>query len=123
MTSETELFDTVPEDYLSIYDDYPKITSLLEFGKKDVAKAVNLPVASVRYDDRMPSELRERLMQWAVLLNLVAQYFKGDSKKTVLWFTVRNPLLGNIAPRDMIRFGRYSKLYNFIWNALHENKP
>jgi hypothetical protein len=123
MTSETALFDTVPEDCLSINRDYRKIVSLLNFEKKDVAKAANIPLASVRYDEKMPRELRERFSEWAVLLNLVASYFKGDPEKTVLWFTVRNPLLGNVAPRDMIRFGRYNKLYHFIWNAIHENKP
>ena len=69
----------------------------------------------------MPKELEERVREWAVALSLVAQYFK-DEHKTVLWFKTMNPLLGNITPRDMIRIGRFKKLYRFILNALEENK-
>lgn len=116
------VFDTVPRDHLSVYKDYSKIISLLHFEKKDVSQAAHVPMASVRYDEKMPKPLEEHLGQWAVLLNLVAEYFKGDPQKTALWFTVPNPLLGNIKPRDMIRFGRYQKLQKFIWNALQENK-
>ena len=76
---------------------------------------------SVRYDQKMPKELEDRVREWAVALALVAQYFK-DGQKTVLWFKTPNPLLGNIAPRDMIRVGRFSKLHRFIANALADNK-
>jgi hypothetical protein len=38
-----------------------------------------------------------------------------------LWFQTKNPLLGNISPRDMIRYGRYEKLRRFIMNALEDN--
>jgi hypothetical protein len=40
----------------------------------------------------------------------------------MLWFKVPNPLLGDVAPRDMIRFGRYKKLLKFIQSALEENQ-
>jgi len=30
-------------------------------------------------------------------------------------------LLGDISPRDMIRFGRYAKLRQFVMDALAEN--
>jgi hypothetical protein len=32
-------------------------------------------------------------------------------------------MLGDIAPRDMIRFGRYAKLRQFVMDALSENNP
>ncbi len=35
-----------------------------------------------------------------------------------LTFQVKNPALGGISPRDMIRFGRYQKLEKFVQNAL-----
>lgn len=122
----TALFDTVPkEDYLSLFrkgaTDYRKVVKLLDFTKKDVAKASNVPTISVRYDQKMPRELEERLREWAVALALVAQYFR-DEYKTVLWFKTPNPLLGNIAPREMIRVGRFRKLHRFIMNALLENE-
>jgi hypothetical protein len=65
----------------------------------------------------MPAQVHERIREWATLLNLVAEHFQGDHQKTVLWFTTLNPLLGNITPRDMIRFGRYNKLFKFVVNV------
>jgi hypothetical protein len=124
--NEAGLFDTVPrEDYLALFPagetDYQKAVGLLGFRKKDVARASNVPVQSVRYDQKMPKELEDRVREWAVALALVAQHFK-DGQKTVLWFKTSNPLLGNIAPREMIRVGRFNKLYRFITNALAENE-
>jgi uncharacterized protein (DUF2384 family) len=123
----TALYDTVSEkDHFSFYSgdhlDYGNVVKTLEFKKEDVSKATGVPLASVRYEEeKISQELRERIREWAVLLNLVAQHFKGDVKKTCLWFTIPNPLLGEISPRDMIRFGRYRKLFKFIVNATGEN--
>jgi hypothetical protein len=121
------LFHTVPkDDPLLLFPggnpDYQRVVRLLDFKKKDVARATEISIQSVRYDHKMPKELEERVREWAVALSLVAQYFR-DEHKTVLWFKTTNPLLGNIAPRDMIRIGRFKKLYRFILNALLENEP
>jgi uncharacterized protein (DUF2384 family) len=127
LMAETALFDTVPKnDCLTLFPhgetDYQKVVRLLDFKKKDVARASNVAVHSVRYDPpRMPKELEDRLQEWAVALSLVAQFF-GDEKKTILWFKTPNPLLGDIAPRDMIRIGRFKKLLKFIQNALSQNE-
>jgi uncharacterized protein (DUF2384 family) len=124
----TAFFDTVPkQDYLALYPqgapDYQKVVKILDFKKQDVARASNVAVQSVRYDPpRMPRELAERIREWAVALNLVAQFFK-DEQKTILWFKTPNPLLGNITPREMIRIGRFKKLHRFILSALSENEP
>lgn len=121
------LFETVPkEDYLSLFPsggtDYEKVVDLLDFRKKDVARASNVALHSVRYDlPKMPKELQDRIQEWAVALNLVAQFFR-DEQKTVLWFKTPNPLLGDIAPRDMIKIGRFKKLRQFILQALSENE-
>ncbi len=125
---DNSIFDTVPKkDYLSFFEEktprYNRIIDFLDFKKEDISKAADVPLSSVRYDNKIPKELHERIREWAILLNLVAGHFKGDSNKTALWFTVPNPLLGNVTPRDMIRFGRYKKLFRFILNALAENKP
>ena len=125
MNSES-LFSTVPkDDALSLFHggkaDFEKVVNVLEFKKKDVAKASNVSVDSVRYDDKMPKELYDRMTEWATAIALVGQYFK-DLDKTVLWFKVPNPLLGNIPPREMIRVGRFHKLLRFIQNALNENQ-
>jgi len=127
MTTTSALFDTVPkQDHLSLFPqggtDYHKIIRLLDFKKNDVARASNIAVQSVRYDHpRMPRELEERLNEWALALNLVAQFF-GDEQKTVLWLKTPNPLLGDMTPRDMIRIGRFKKLRRSIQNALSENE-
>jgi len=121
------LFENVPkEDYLSLFPagdtDYQKVVNLLDFRKKDVARASNVALHSVRYDaPKMPKELQERIQEWAIALNLVAQFFR-DEHKTVLWFKTPNPLLGDIAPRDMIKIGRFKKLRQFIFQALSENE-
>lgn len=122
-----DIFATVPkQDYLSLFQDskpkYEGVVKFLEFKKEDVSKATGVPVNSVRYDARIPTELHERIREWGTLLNLVAEHFQGDGEKTSLWFTVPNPMLGNVAPRDMIRFGRYKKLFKFVVTALAENR-
>lgn len=125
--SAVGLYQNVPEkDYLSLFEgnhaDYASVVKHLDFKKEDVALATGTPVSSIRYDHKIPKEVSERITEWANLLNLVAQHFKGDVSKTILWFTLPNPLLGNITPRDMIRLGRYKKLLKFIMNALSENR-
>lgn len=122
-----DIFSNIPEkDFLSLLDKGEarpsKVINFVDFGKEDVAKAVGVPSTSVRYDGRMPQILKDRLREWATLFNLVAQFFGGDAVKTALWFKTTNPMLGNISPRDMIRFGRYQKLLQFILNALSENQ-
>jgi hypothetical protein len=42
--------------------------------------------------------------------------------KTELWFRLPNPLLGNVSPRDMIRYGRYETMRDFIYTSLSENR-
>jgi uncharacterized protein (DUF2384 family) len=125
--SGVALFETVPkEDYLTLFPsggpDYQRVVELLEFRKKDVARASDVALHSVRYDPpKMPRELEDRMQEWAIALNLVAQFFR-DEQKTVLWFKTPNPLLGDIAPRDMIKIGRFKKLRQFILQALSENE-
>ena len=124
--SSTTLFNTVPkEDRLALFasghTDYQKVVRLLDFSKSDVAKASSIPSMSVRYDQKIPKELAERIQEWAIAQSMVAQYFQ-DQHKTVLWFKTPNPLLGYITPRDMIRVGRFRKLQRFIQNALDENE-
>jgi hypothetical protein len=121
------LFSTVPDkDYLGFYSgsnlNYQDVVKFAALEKKDVSRATGVPISSIRYDDKIPQELRERLTEWANLFNLVAGYFRGDVRKTALWFQIRNPLLGELSPRDMIRIGRYKKLISFVLNSLSENQ-
>jgi hypothetical protein len=66
--------------------------------------------------------VRERLEEIASTINLVAKEFGGDRDKTVAWFKARNPLLGDVTPRDMVRLGKYDRLRRFIINAM-QSKP
>lgn len=125
--SQPSLFRTIPEkDYLHVFNegtvDGQKVVDLLNYKKADVSTATNVPVSSIRYEpQKMPLELKERLTEWATALNLVYGFFK-DKDKTMLWFSIPNPLLGDMAPRDMIRVGRFKKLLNFIQTAIEENQ-
>ncbi len=120
-----DLFSSVPrEDKFDLYSegqvDGKKVVDFLRYKKRDVAVATGIPAKSVRYDNKMPADLKERLTEWAVAINLVGEYF-DDEHKTVLWFQTINPLLGNVSPQAMIRAGRFKKLLNFIQTALDEN--
>jgi hypothetical protein len=121
------LFDTIPkEDYLGFFKepkpDYNRVVQFNHYKKEDVSRATGVGLSSIRYDDKIPQELEDRLKEWAILFNLVAGFFNGDAKKTQLWFSVSNPMLGEISPRDMIRIGRYKKLQSFVLNSLAANK-
>ncbi len=126
-TANTLLRNVVPPDRLKLIKpnhepDGERIKSFLSLRNEDVAAAAGIPAPSVRFDERMPSALRERMILWAVAINLVGNFF-GNEQQTVLWFQTPNPLLGSISPKEMIRRGRFRKLLYFIQTALEENKP
>jgi len=123
------LFNTVPRmDPFGLFPrgrgnrtvDGRKVVDFLDYKKEDVSIATGVPVSSVRFDGRMPVELKQRFQEWAIAISLVGSFF-GDKRKTILWFQTENPLLGNVTPRAMIRLGRFSKLLRFIRTALDEN--
>lgn len=125
-TPRSMLFRTVPEhDYLNFWPgsqfDPQHVVRFLELSKPDVAKIASVAPSSVRFDQKIPRDVLERLTEIANVCGLVAQFFQGDVAKTSLWFRTKNPLLGNISPRDMIRYGRYEKLRRFVMDALEEN--
>ena len=120
----SSLFKSVPDDFMGLYDrpgrlNSQKVVGFLELTQKDVANAIGIPKASVRYDQKIPKALLDRVQEWAVALNLVATFF-NDHNKTQLWFKTPNPLLGNISPRDMIRYGRYTRLMRFVLDAQNQ---
>ncbi|HVE44206.1 MAG TPA: hypothetical protein VNC84_03615 [Gammaproteobacteria bacterium] len=122
-----ELLQTVPQhDYLDLFsgNTAKKVVDFLEFDRYQVAKAMGLEdKTQVRFDNQIRRDLKERLEEIAVICELMAGYFHGDVKKTALWFRIKNPALGGISPRDMIRYGRYKKLALFIRNALEGMHP
>lgn len=116
------LFDTVPDDLMDFGHgesfNAKRVSTLLNLKKADVSRLSSVSEASVRYDDAIPAAVRERLEEIGATVNLVAKQFGGDQEKTAAWFKARNPLLGDISPRDMIRLGRYDRLRKFIINAM-----
>ncbi len=116
------LFDTVPEDLLQFGHgatfDARKAAQFLSLKKADVGRIAAVAESSVRWDDGIPEAVRDRLEEIASTINLVAKRFDGDPEKTVAWFKARNPLLGDVSPRDMIRLGRYDRLRRFIIQAM-----
>jgi hypothetical protein len=69
MTAMQALFSTVPDkDIAKVFKkngevDGERIVKLLKYKKEDVSVATGTPVASVRYDEKMPVELRERMVE------------------------------------------------------------
>lgn len=120
------LFDSVPEDYLQFGRgssfNAKAVPHALGLKKEEVSRLAGVSAKSVRYDDNMPEQVRERLEEIGNTMNTVAQAFDGDVEKAVAWFKARNPLLGDVSPRDMIRLGRYERLRKFIINAMMERR-
>lgn len=116
------LFDTVPEDLLQFgYGktfNARKTAQFLSLRKADVSRIAEVAESSVRWDENMPEAVQVRMEEIASTINLVARQFAGDPEKTVAWFRARNPLLGDVSPRDMIRLGRYERLRRFIIQAM-----
>jgi hypothetical protein len=50
----------------------------------------------------------------------VEKFFDSDVVKTILWFNTKNPMLGDIAPMDLIRLGKYEKLNKFVTSSLDQ---
>ena len=122
----SSLFGTVANrDYLGFWANQTLnargVADFLDLDKRDIAKVAGVAPASVRYDQKIPQEVLDRLKEIANICGLVAQFFEGDRVKTALWFKTKNPILGDISPRDMIRFGRYERLRRFVMTALEEN--
>ncbi len=120
------IYDTVANnDFIGVNQPKgaEKVVDFLDFKKNDIAKATGLAKTSIRFDNRMPKELKTRLMEIGNIINIVVEQFNGDIKKAELWFNTKNPMLGNMSPIDMIKFGRYEKLQKFIFNARSGNLP
>ena len=101
--------------------DYRRVTDFLDLNTEELSKIGGVSKRSVRLDSRIPHDLKVRLEQIANICALVAGYFAGDVDKTALWFRTYNPMLGDISPRDMIRYGRYRRLLKFVTEAQEAN--
>jgi predicted nucleotidyltransferase len=135
MANTAALFRTVAvRDYLGFWANnrlnVRAVVRFLELNKREVAKVARVALNSVRFDEKMPTAILERMEEIANTCTLVAQFFEGDVVKTALWFKTKNPLFGDVAPREMIREGRYEKVRQFVVEATgapmtnsHSKKP
>ena len=115
--SQRPITGHIADDVLGFGHDYKSIADLVQLSKDDLSKIADVSKASVRFDQNIPQPVAERLREIANIANHVAEFFKGDRDKVSLWFELRNPMLGNISPRNLIRAGRYKRLLNFILDA------
>lgn len=98
--------------------DPEKVRDFLRLKKDEVSRLADVSVKSVRYDASIPAAIRERFEEIAVTCNMVAEVFGGDAEKTALWFRTKNPMLGDVSPRDMIRMRRFDRLRRFVAGAV-----
>lgn len=118
------LFDNVyGDDSLKFWADhglldYERVKEVVGLTNQDLSRVAHVAKGSVRFDERIPPDLKTRMEQIANCCLLVAQHFKGDATKVAIWFGAPNPMLGNVSPRDMIRYGRFAKLQRFVAEAL-----
>lgn len=95
-----------------------KVRDFLDLSKDEVSRLANVSVKSVRFDDAIPAAVLKCFEEIAVTCSLVAEVFDGDAGKTALWFRTKNPMLGDVSPRDMIRLRRFDRLRRFIKGAI-----
>lgn len=59
--------------------------------------------------------------EYKQLADLLIPYF-GDRDKFESWMMSDNPMLGNVAPIDMLFLGRFEKLLKFVKAALEDDE-
>ena len=77
------IFSTIPRhDYLDFSPNGSfapqRVVRFLALAKIDVARIAGVPLASVRFDRKIPGKVLDRLVQIATVCGLVAQFFEGD---------------------------------------------
>ena len=117
------LFSTVPQrDHLQFWQSGlfqpQRVARFLGLSKGELALLAGVAPASVRFDDKAPRILRERMMDLAATCTLVAEAFDGNVTKTSLWFRTANPQLNNLSPCDLLRRGEREVLQRQVTAAL-----
>jgi hypothetical protein len=121
--ARSPLFNTVPRrDYLQFWQSGlfqpQRVARFLGLSKGELAQLAGVAPASVRFDDKAPRALRERMMDLATTCELVAEAFEGNTTKTALWFMTPNPELNNFSPCDLLRRGNREALQQQILDAI-----
>ena len=113
------IFETVPEkDSFRLYKNgIPQVSvikDIMGLTKAQIAESVEIQVTLLRSDAKMSKKVRDRMTEYAHIIDLVGNHFNQDLDKTIRWFKLPNPALGGISPKEMILLGRYKKLMQFI---------
>lgn len=122
------IFSNIPEtDLFGIKTggdfNYHEAAKFFGMDKKKVAKAAGVAEASVRYDARMPTDLKDFFMEIISVLSVVSSHLGHDKEKTKLWFSMPNPLLGGVTPAEMIFIGKHKKLMKLIQRSMSGDNP
>jgi hypothetical protein len=128
MQPQFSLFNTVPSALPMLWNDegrvqVEEVRKLLDLSKSDFARAAQASQKQIADTLKIPKEVEERVLVWALVLEEVARFFGGDARKTVLWFNIPNPLLGEVSPRDMILYGRARKLLQIVRDEIAGEVP
>lgn len=75
-------------------------------------------LASLCHGADKPEAVHTYLAELASIINMVAAHFRGNTQRTAAWFKAKNPSLGGVSPRDMIRNGRHVRLRRFVIEAV-----
>ena len=97
--------------------DAKKVADFINFKKPDVARIANVAPKSVRFDSRISKPVLAHMMQMANICSIVAELLNNDVEKTKLWLNTPNPAVGDISPKQLMRFGKYQKLLKFVLDA------
>lgn len=103
--------------------DYQEAARFLGMNKREVAKAAGVAESSVRYDERMPTGLKDFFMELISVLSVVSSQLEQDKEKTLLWFNMPNPMLGGVSPLQLILIGKHKKLMKFIQRSMSGESP
>ena len=122
------LFNTLPKKSSPFWNDqcggldYHKIVGNLidiKDKKAKISEITGVSKNSVRYDSKMPIEVKEFLHYMVSIFHMVYTHLDNDFKKTKLWFELPNPLIGEgVSPKDMIHMGRHHKLFQIVSSAV-----
>ncbi len=92
--------------------------------KEKISQIIGISKNSVRYDRKMPREVKEFLHDTVTIFHLVYIHFDYNFEKTKLWFELPNPMIGeNITPQQMIYIGRQQKLLQIVFAATQGDRP
>ncbi len=72
--------------------------------------------------DVVHKKIKEDSFMSKSVRNIVLEYFEGNTTKANLWWDTKNPLLGDVTPKEMITWNE-QKLRKFIDDSIKGNTP